>query len=95
MTVIAERLIEVANQTQQNFRDRPLVADFAFVLLVFVLELIDLFGLTANPLLPRDPDLAAVALIALTPMLFAVGRRLQHSMESNASDAAVPQNTSM
>ncbi len=65
MTVIAERLIGVANQTQQQLRDRPVVADLAFVFLVFALEAVDLFGLTANPLLPRDPDVMALALIAL------------------------------
>jgi signal transduction histidine kinase len=65
VTVMAERLIEVANQTQQWFRDRPVAADVAFVLLVFLLELVDLIGLTANPLLPRDPDVMAVTLIAL------------------------------
>jgi signal transduction histidine kinase len=75
MTVITERLIEGANQTQQKFRDRPVVADIVFVLLVFVLELVDLFGLTANPLLPRDPDLAAVALIALGSMTLLLRRQ--------------------
>jgi signal transduction histidine kinase len=65
MTLIAERLIEVANQTQQRLRDHPVVTDIAFVLLILALEAIDLFGLTANPLLPRDPDVFALALIAL------------------------------
>jgi signal transduction histidine kinase len=75
MTVIAERLIKVANQTQQRFRDRPVVADVAFVLLVLALELIDLFGLTANPLLPRDPDVIALALVALGSMTLLLRRQ--------------------
>jgi signal transduction histidine kinase len=65
MTLIAERLIEVANQTQQRLRDRPVVADISFVLLIFALEVVDLFGLTADPLVPHGPDAMALALVAL------------------------------
>jgi signal transduction histidine kinase len=68
MTVIAERLIEVANQTQQRLRDRPVLLDIALALLVFFLEVVDLFGLSTDPRMQREPDLVAFILIAVAAL---------------------------
>ncbi len=58
MTVIAQRTIELANRTQQLMRDRPVMLDVAFAILIFVVEIIDLIGMTDIPVVSREPDLA-------------------------------------
>jgi CPA2 family monovalent cation:H+ antiporter-2 len=83
-------------------RPWPVVAASSFVLaqvgeFAFILEKI---GREAG-LTPADRGedgsqvfiAVTVALIAMTPLLFTVGRRVQHSMERDANDTAVSQNT--
>lgn len=64
MTEMAQRLIELANHTQQRVRDRPVMLDIAFALLVLVVEIITLVGSTEAPGEAREPDVVALVFIA-------------------------------
>ena len=66
---MAQRLIELANQTQQRVRDRPVMLDIAFALVVFVVEVITLVGSNEEPGLAREPDVVALLFIALGALL--------------------------
>ncbi len=65
MTVIAQRTIELANRAQQLMRDRPVILDITFALLVLVVELVDLFGGIAEPLAGRSPDAVGLLIVVL------------------------------
>jgi signal transduction histidine kinase len=62
---MAQRMIELANQTQRRVRDRPVMLDIAFALLVFVVELVTLFGPTEERAGSLEPDVVALLFITL------------------------------
>jgi CPA2 family monovalent cation:H+ antiporter-2 len=102
VVVVVVKLIGTGVAAKLFKRPWPVVAASSFVLaqvgeFAFILEKI---GRDAG-LTPADRGedgsqvfiAVTVALIAITPVLFNVGRRVQQSMERDASDAAVSQNT--
>jgi signal transduction histidine kinase len=65
MTDMAQRLIELANQTQQRVRDRPVMLDIAFALLVFFVEIVALVGPSEERAGSLEPDIVALLFVAL------------------------------